>query len=43
MEKNVTQINDGITINTDVSVIQKYSYLLYWIYDDQRFEICKNL
>ena len=23
-------------------VIQKYSYLLYWIYDDERLEICKN-
>ena len=26
-----------------MKVIQKYSYLLQWICDDQRFEICKNL
>ena len=23
-------------------VIKKYSYLLHWICDDQRFEICKK-
>ena len=36
--------NDIIDIkNFDTwKVVQRYSYLLHWICDDQIFEICKN-
>ena len=42
---------EDININTfdlsyikidEKSYIQRFSYLLYWISDDKRFEICKN-
>ena len=40
--------NDTINIknfdpnNIKIDVIEKYSYLLYWICNNQEFEICKN-
>ena len=33
---------DPNDIKIDQKVIQKYFYLLQWICDDQRFEVCKN-
>ena len=34
---------DRNIIKIDEKSYQKYSYILYWICDDQRFEIRKNL
>ena len=36
------KIFDLNNIELDEKVIQKYSYLLHWICDDQRFEIHKK-
>ena len=36
------KIFDPNNIELDEKVIQKYSYLLHWICDDQRFEIRKK-
>ena len=36
------KIFDPNNIQIDEKSLKKYSYLLHWIYNDQRFEICKN-